>query len=99
MVSTVGVAVAASGEHVDRGGVRVPRGDLHGWQRRRSETLCGMSLKRARLRPFPDWPWAEAVWTVESTGNRATRLCPRCLSALRTKGPRQSRRRPEKPNP
>jgi len=93
MVSAVGVAVAASGEHVDRGGTRAPRGDLHGWQRRRSETLCGLPVRRARLRAFPDLPWAEAVWTAESTGSRATRLCPRCLAALRSDRPRQSRRR------
>lgn len=99
MVSGVGVAVAASGEYVDQDGVRAPWGDMHGWQRGRNETLCGVSVKRAELRPFPHRLWADAIWTVESSGGheRTGRLCPGCLAAVRRKKPRQSPGRRENP--
>ena len=46
-------AVAGSGQWIDAAGVRQPGGEVHAWTPGRNETVCGLSLRRSALRPFP----------------------------------------------
>jgi hypothetical protein len=74
-------AVAASSAWTDDEGVRLPRGDVHGWLPGTNQTLCGLPLHRARLDRFQHVLWVDAVWLAE-TGDQQMALCPGCAAAV-----------------
>lgn len=73
-------SVAASSEWRDEDGVRQPSGDVHAWRPGTNQTLCGVSLHRARLGRFHHVLWVDALWLADTT-DRQISTCPRCVAA------------------
>lgn len=78
-----GAAVAASDRWVDPDdGIRYPAGEVHGWERGRNETVCGLSLHRSRLARFPHVTWADVQPESGRHAEGVQAVCRRCRAAL-----------------
>jgi hypothetical protein len=76
-------AVAAAGQWVDPDdGIRYPAGEVHGWERGRNETVCGLSLSRSRLARFPHVSWADVQPESGRHAEEVQDVCRRCRAAL-----------------
>lgn len=82
--------VAANGEWTDPDGVRMPAGEVHGWQPGTNQTLCGLALSRSRLTRFPHVSWSDVQPATGRHADEIDSVCRRCAAAL-------GARRDEKP--
>ena len=84
-------AVAAPGQWTDPDdGIRYPAGEVHGWERGRNETVCGLSLSRSRLARFPHVSWADVQPESGRHAEEVQAVCRRCRAGL---GARRDERR------
>ena len=82
--------VAATGEWLDEGRLRLPAGEVHGWLPGRNATVCGLQLSRSALRRFPHVRWADTFPESGGAADEVRRVCLRCAKA--EGGPRSDRR-------
>ena len=75
-------AVAASSTWTDPEGVRMPAGEVHGWEPGRNSTVCGLALSKSHLSRFPHVTWADAQPDTGGHADAVQRVCPRCAAAL-----------------
>ena len=75
------VQVAASGMTLDEDGVRLPSGEVHGWNPGQNSTVCGLQLSRSRLRTFRDVAWADVQPESGGRADAVQLVCPRCAAA------------------
>ena len=79
-------AVAASGRDVDDDGVRLPAGEVHGWEMGANQTVCGLSLSRSGLYRFGHVRWADVQPDTGGSADLVQRVCPRCAAAAAPRG-------------
>ncbi len=80
--------VAATGGRDDPDGVRLPAGEVHGWEPGRNETVCGLSMSRSRLSRFAGVRWPDVQPESGGAADFVEVVCPRCRAALTPRGQR-----------
>jgi len=75
-------AVAATGTWRDPDGIRMPAGEVHAWQQRTNQTLCGLSLHRSQLTRFPHVDWPDVQPATGRHADMVDAVCPRCAAAM-----------------
>lgn len=72
-------AVAATDHWVDPDdGIRYPAGEVHAWERGRSETVCGLSLNGSRLARFPHVGWPDVQPECGRHAEAVQAVCRQC---------------------
>lgn len=74
--------VAANGQWTDPDGVRMPAGEVHGWEPGTNQTLCGLALSRSQLSRFPHVSWTDVQPATGSHADEVESVCRRCAAAL-----------------
>jgi len=67
---------------MDPDGVRMPAGEVHGWEPGLNQTVCGLSVSRSRLNRFPHVTWTEVQPATGGQADAVQRVCRRCAAAL-----------------
>lgn len=75
-------SVAASSQWTDPDGIRLPAGEVHGWQPGANQTVCGLALSRSELRRFPHVQWEDVLPESGGAADQVGRVCPRCAAAV-----------------
>ncbi|TLS42327.1 hypothetical protein FE633_31330 [Streptomyces montanus] len=101
MALTRKYAVAASGRWWDEDDGRwLPAGEVHGWERGKNQTVCGLSLSRSQLARFPGVDWTDIFPESGGAADRVRRICHRCASVCgRREGDTRRGRRRLNPRP
>jgi hypothetical protein len=97
MARVVVASVAASSEWVGDDGVRQPGGEVHAWLPGTNQTVCGLALKRSRLRRFPHVPFDFRATDVVTAADQVRHICPRCVAATTRRGERPWTRHAPRP--
>jgi hypothetical protein len=74
--------VAATGTWVDPDGTRAPAGEVHAWLPGTNQTVCGLSLHRARLRRFAHVDWSDVQPATGRDADEVAAVCPRCAAGM-----------------
>lgn len=96
MAQTTSAAVAAASQWTDPDGVRMPAGEVHGWQRGMNQTVCGLALSRAGLIRFPHVDWSDVQPASGRHADEVRSVCRRCAAGL---GARRDERPWRRTNP
>jgi len=96
---TVTTHVAATDDALDEDRVRLPAGEVHGWERGQNSTVCGLSLSKSRLRTFAGLVWADVQPESGGSAERVQSVCPRCRAGIEGRTSKRRSWSRERPRP
>ena len=73
--------VAATTSWRDEDGLRLPAGEVHGWEPGQNQTACGLSISRSALVRFSHVAWRDVQPDTGGAADGVQAVCPRCAAA------------------